>query len=100
MTEKRDWVKIIAIVLAILFFVLWLLADSESTSQAQTNEDLSVVCQQVIQNLTDLCEQGKQATLDLANYQWQASFNTLLNCYENNVPKCKYTIPSVNNTRT
>ncbi len=101
MGEKRDWVKIIAICLAILFFILWIAIRSNNTYQAQTNQDLSVVCQQVINNTVTVCQQTInntnvicQQSLKNLNDRWQSSFNIVLNCYQNGVKSCQYSYPS------
>lgn len=71
MTKKTDWVKIIAIVLAIYFFVLWAI-------NSFAFEVLEIRCQDEMQDL---------------HYQWENTRMTLVNCYENNLETCKYSIP-------
>lgn len=123
MSKKRDWVKIIAICLAIVFFILWILTRSNNTqigttceqkiTQYEQGNNLTLtLCeqkiteyQQALNQTLSLCEIGKNQTVINCNqayktlfYQWQSSFNTVLNCYENNVPNCKYSIPTLNET--
>ncbi len=105
MDKKRDWVKIIAIVLAILFFIFWIITGFNSETQEQTNQDISIICNQAINNTALICKQSidNNDMLWYTNYkslhfQWQNTFNTLLNCYKNNIPSCDYSLPQINET--
>ena len=106
---KRDRVKIIAIVLAIVFFLFWIIGTTTNTSEINdlTNKynDLYANCKassDVSNSLTNLSVQVLVATckasLNNLDSQWQSSFNTLLNCYKNSVASCDYTTPTLNLT--
>ena len=94
MSEKRDLVKIIAIILAILFFILWIISAYQTSFVTQTNQDVSEVCKVSLQNTVTIC----QSQLNNLQNQWLASFDTLLNCYKNSVSECQYRIPTLNTT--
>ena len=67
MTKQTDWIKIIAIILAILFFMLWVI-----------NVSKNIGCEDTINEL---------------HSQWQYAYNTLNNCYKNSIPSCTVDIP-------
>lgn len=71
--KKRDWVKIIAIILAILFLITTILSNIGGNI-------LITECQN---NLNDL------------HYKWQQAYTTAMNCYENNLPSCRVNIPNL-----
>jgi len=94
----RDWVKIIAIILAIVFFLFWIIGTNSTSNETE------LVFQQY-QNLYDSCNISLQNTIQTCkvsystlNSQWQSAFDTLSDCYVNNVPLCNYHYPIVNLT--
>jgi hypothetical protein len=109
MENKRDWVKIVAIILAVAFFVFWIMGTTINSNEnellKQKYDELYKTCQasaeasntatnQSVELLTSVC---KVALMNL-NSQWQSSFSTLLNCYKNNIPTCEYSTPALNLT--
>ncbi|MEK6917883.1 MAG: hypothetical protein AABW51_02945 [Nanoarchaeota archaeon] len=92
MGEKRDWVKTIAIILAIVFFIFWLITSYDSTNQQQTTQDVATICNTSIQNTIDVCQMQYQNL----HTQWQIAFASLKNCYEQGSPECNYIVPTLN----
>lgn len=110
MDEKRDWVKTIAIILAVVFFIFWIVGTSSNTNDnemlSQRYQDLYDTCNATLQNdavimntttqtLTMMC----QTQLQNLHNQWQISFDSLMNCYEQGTAQCKYTTPTLNLTK-
>jgi hypothetical protein len=107
MAENEDWVKSTAIVLAIVFFFLWIYGTSinnkDLTTLQQKYDTLYLQCNSSISNsntnlndsiilLSTLC----QSNLQSLHNQWEISFNNLLNCYEQGTAECKYMKPTLN----
>ncbi len=76
MTKRKDWVKRIAIILAIVFFIMWVVNILNNFTEIQT---------------FDKCE----TNIKELHTQWQYAYNTLNNCYENNMPSCTVNIPTL-----
>ena len=92
MNGKRDWVKTTAVILAVIFFIFWIIAANDNSYVLHTNSDIATICNVSIENTLTICK----ATIQSLHNQWQSSLDTLLNCYENNVPKCNYSTPTLN----
>ena len=71
MGNKTDWAKIIAIVLAVLFLLMWILGIGYSVEG---------ICETQLKDL---------------HYKWQQTHNTVLNCYENDLSTCNYLVPTL-----
>ena len=99
MAQKRDWIKIIAIGLAILFFIFWIISSNNNSYANQTNQDLVVICNASIQSaVTIIASACKSQLINLQN-QCELSLDTVLNCYTNNIAKCDYHTPILNTSQ-
>ena len=67
MAIKKDWVKIIAIVLTVLFFLLLVLTNKGAEYLVEECEDRDLM--------------------------WQQAVSTLRNCFDNDLAACNYIIP-------
>jgi hypothetical protein len=103
----KDWVKVTAISLAIIFFFMWILGTSLNNSDYELlTEKYNILydhCNNTIQNSNSdvndtvtILTSAYQAQLQNLQNQWQLSFNTLLNCYTYGTPECPYTTPTLN----
>lgn len=72
--KKSDWIKWVAIILAILFFIMWILNIASNSYEIQQMKDY------------------ENKIKDLHN-KWTYAYNTLNNCYKNNMPSCEVDIP-------
>ncbi len=74
MTKKTDWVKRVSIVLAVLFFIMWMLnVFSNITEQSVLKE----------------CQDSRMQL----HKDWQSAYNTLNNCFQNDLSSCNAMIP-------
>lgn len=110
MADKADWTKNVAIALAVIFFIFWIvgttLNNNENELLQQKYDNLYAQCESSIQNsntdfnssvelLSTICKSSLQ---NLQN-QWESSISNLRNCYKQGTPQCEYTTPSLNLTR-
>lgn len=79
MARKTDWVKIIAIILAILFFIFWRTSVYISDSYFYECEEQS--------------EEWEEAYNQLYS-DWQDAYTTLNNCYQNGLSVCNVNVPT------
>lgn len=77
MKNKRDWVKIIAMILAILFFLLYVGTEWGARF--------------IIEEQQKICKDE----LTTLHNNWLQTKTTILNCYENNLATCNYNEPNL-----
>ena len=59
---------------------MWILNVFSNTQEIQQFEDLRLDCEDSLKDL---------------HFKWENAYNTLNNCYENNIPSCTVTIPAL-----
>ncbi len=87
MQQKMDWVKTIAIALAVLFFILWIINVGNNAQEVNVNS-----CNAEIIQLHNSCN----AEIRQVFNSWQYAYNTLHNCYTNSMPSCDINVPILN----
>ncbi|MEI6732120.1 MAG: hypothetical protein WCK90_05595 [archaeon] len=109
MSGNRDWAKIIAIILAIVFFLFWIIGTTINTSDYDVLKEkynsLNNDCTNYVQNSNTTVNDSVQIIASVCQSQlrnlqnqWEISFTNLLNCYEQGTATCKYQKPTLNLT--
>lgn len=102
----KDKVKVTAIVLAIVFFFLWILGTTLNGSDydllqqkydtlSNQYNDLSDVANSSINLVGSVC----QSQLQNLDSQWRLAYNTLENCYVQGTAECNPLTPTLNLTK-